>query len=219
MPTSITQNKFIAGIIIAVLLASAISIGASAILITGPEGPQGETGPQGPQGLKGDTGDTGPAGTPGDTGPQGPKGDTGAIGPQGPSGVGLIEYNDTYAQTSFGVLTTTPTNLAHVDLTAPANGYVHLTLTALARTGGDSTAVVLGLGTTIASTDLYYTYAGVTEGTGNLYTLWPITAQAVVPVTQGNSYTFYATGYKSPVSDAQSVYLWYPYLTAVFIPT
>jgi len=222
MSTSITQSKFIAGIIIAVLLASAISIGASTILITGPEGPQGETGPQGLKGDTGATGDTGLAGTPGAIGPQGlkgDKGDTGATGPQGPPGVGLIEYNDTYAQTSFGILTTTPTNLAHVDLTAPANGYVHLTLTALARTGGDSTAVILGLGKTIASTDLYYTYAGVTEGTGTLYTLWPITAQALVPVTQGNSYTFYATGYKSPTSDAQSVYLWYPYLTAVFIPT
>ena len=41
----------------------------------------------------------------------------------------------------------TPTNLANLTLTAPADGYVHLTLTALARTGGDSTAVILGLGT------------------------------------------------------------------------
>jgi hypothetical protein len=220
--SSVTQGKFIAGIVIAVLLASAISVGASTILITGP---QGETGPQGPKGDTGATGLTGPAGTagtPGETGPtglQGLQGLQGERGLQGPPGIGLIEYNDTYAQSSFGILTTTPTNLADVALTAPADGYVHLTLTALARTGGDSTAVILGLGTTITSTDLYYTYAGVTEGTGTLYTLWPITAQAVVPVAEGNTYTFFATGYKSPTSAAQSVYLWYPYLTAVFYPT
>ena len=222
MSTSVTQGKFIAGIIIAVLLASVISIGASTMLITGQPGPQGETGSQGPKGDTGDTGPIGPEGTPGDTGPTGPQGLQGLqgeTGPQGPPGVGLIQYNDTYAKSSFGSLTTTPTNLADVALTAPADGYVHLTLTALARTGGDSTAVILGLGTTKASTDLYSTNAGVTEGTGTLYTLWPMTVQAVVPVTEGNTYNFFATGYKSPTSDAQSVYLWYPYLIAVFIPT
>ena len=40
----------------------------------GPQGPQGETGPQGP---KGETGDVGP---------QGPKGETGDVGPQGEAG-------------------------------------------------------------------------------------------------------------------------------------
>ena len=188
-PDSITLGKFIAGIVIAIVAASALSVGVSTMLITGP---QGETGPRG---LQGDQ------------------------GPEGPPGIGAIAYNDTYAQTSFGVLTTTPTNLATVTLTAPADGHVHLTLTALARTGGDSTGVILGLGTTINATDLYSTYAGVTEGTGTLYTLWPMTAQAVVSVTEGNSYTFFATGYKSPASAAQSVYLWYPSLIAVFYPT
>jgi len=188
---SITMGKFITGIVIAIVAASAISVGVSTMLITRPQGPQGETGPQGLQGEQ---------------------------GPEGPPGTGAIAYNDTYAQTSFGVLTTTPTNLANVTLTAPANGYVHLTLTALARTGGDSTAVILGLGTSINATDLYYTYAGVTEGAGTLYTLWPMTAQAVVSVTEGNSYTFFATGYKSPSSAAQSVYLWYPSLIAAFYP-
>lgn len=81
----------------------------------GPQGVQGETGPQGmsayevakvngyegtekqwleywrggPQGPKGDTGATGPQGPKGDTGatgPQGPKGETGATGPAGPKG-------------------------------------------------------------------------------------------------------------------------------------
>ena len=58
----------------------------------GPAGPQGDPGPRGPQGIKGDPGDTGPQGLQGppgekgDTGAQGPKGDQGAPGPQGPKG-------------------------------------------------------------------------------------------------------------------------------------
>lgn len=58
----------------------------------GPAGPQGDPGPQGPQGIKGDPGDTGPQGLQGppgekgDTGARGPKGDQGDPGPQGPKG-------------------------------------------------------------------------------------------------------------------------------------
>ena len=86
---SITMSKLVAGIIIAILASSAISIGASKILMVGPQGPEGPQGEQGIQGLTGDTGPTGPAGA---TGPQGEKGDkgdtgeTGATGPQGPAG-------------------------------------------------------------------------------------------------------------------------------------
>jgi hypothetical protein len=89
MAVSLTMGKLIAGIIIAILASSAISVGASMMLAVGPAGPQGETGLQGP---KGDTGDTGPQGPAGATGPQGEKGDkgdtgeTGATGPEGPSG-------------------------------------------------------------------------------------------------------------------------------------
>ncbi len=60
--------------------------------LTGPAGPQGETGPQGeqgphgPVGPKGDTGAQGPKGETGDTGPQGEKGEKGDTGPQGPQG-------------------------------------------------------------------------------------------------------------------------------------
>ena len=43
----------------------------------GPQGPQGEPGPQGPQG---------PQGEPGPQGPQGPQGEPGPQGPQGPQG-------------------------------------------------------------------------------------------------------------------------------------
>lgn len=41
---------------------------------TGPEGPQGETGPEGPAGPQGETGPEGEQGPQGDTGPQGPAG-------------------------------------------------------------------------------------------------------------------------------------------------
>ena len=92
---SITMGKLIVGIVITILAASAISVGVSTQLMTGPEGPegpQGETGPQGPvgpQGPQGETGATGQRGETGPAGPTGPKGDTGdagAIGPQGPAG-------------------------------------------------------------------------------------------------------------------------------------
>ena len=56
----------------------------------GPQGPQGNVGPQGPKGDTGATGAQGPAGDTGATGPQGPKGDkgdTGPVGPQGPQGL------------------------------------------------------------------------------------------------------------------------------------
>ena len=62
---SITMSKLIAGIIIAILASSAISVGASTMLATGPKG---DTGPQGEQGIQGLTGDTGPQGP---IGPQG----------------------------------------------------------------------------------------------------------------------------------------------------
>jgi hypothetical protein len=86
---SLTMGKFIAGIIIAILASSAISVGASTMLIVGPQGPEGPQGPQGEQGIQGLTGDTGPAGEAGPQGEKGDKGDTGetgATGPEGPAG-------------------------------------------------------------------------------------------------------------------------------------
>ena len=89
---SLTMGKFIAGIVIAILAASAISVGASTMLIVGPQGSQGEQGVQGLTGATGPAGPTGPAGAAGATGPQGAKGDkgdtgtTGATGPEGPAG-------------------------------------------------------------------------------------------------------------------------------------
>ncbi len=90
--TSITMSKFVAGLIITILVASAISAGiaVSTQLITGPRGPQGETGETGPQGP------AGPQGEKGETGARGPAGDTGPAGPQGPAGVnGATWWNGT----------------------------------------------------------------------------------------------------------------------------
>jgi hypothetical protein len=92
---SLTMGKLIAGIVIAIVVSSAVSVGASTILIAGPQGPEGPQGPQGEQGSQGPTGETGPPGPAGATGvagPQGEKGDkgdigeTGATGPEGPPG-------------------------------------------------------------------------------------------------------------------------------------
>jgi hypothetical protein len=80
---SISMGKFIAGIVITILAASAISVGVSTMLMVGP---QGETGAQGPQGERGETGATGPVGDAGPAGPKGDTGDTGLRGPEGPQG-------------------------------------------------------------------------------------------------------------------------------------
>jgi hypothetical protein len=89
---SFRTGKLIAGIVIAILAASAISVAASSMLAAGPEGPegpQGDTGPQGPTGATGTTGPAGATGPRGAIGPQGPTGatgTTGATGPRGPKG-------------------------------------------------------------------------------------------------------------------------------------
>lgn len=60
------------------------------VAATGPQGIQGETGPQGPKGEPGETGPQGPEGPTGPIGPQGPQGDA---GPQGPAGPALAVTN------------------------------------------------------------------------------------------------------------------------------
>jgi hypothetical protein len=52
--------------------------------LIGPQGPQGETGPEGPQGPQGETG------------PQGEKGNTGETGPQGEQGIQGIQGKSAY---------------------------------------------------------------------------------------------------------------------------
>ena len=62
---SITTGKFVAGIIIAILASSVVSIGVSSQIITGPQGPRGDTGAIGPEGSQGPIGPEGPQGEPG----------------------------------------------------------------------------------------------------------------------------------------------------------
>ena len=87
MAESYSRTMFLAGVIIASLVAGLVSGAVVSQLAVGPEGPQGE---QGIQGLTGATGATGETGATGQTGPKGDKGDngaTGATGLQGPQGV------------------------------------------------------------------------------------------------------------------------------------
>ena len=85
LKSSVNGTTLVAGLIITILISSAISMVAFTQLgglrgPIGPAGPQGETGQTGPQGA------TGPAGPQGETGAQGPMGVQGPEGPIGPQG-------------------------------------------------------------------------------------------------------------------------------------
>jgi hypothetical protein len=71
-------------LLLMLVLASPAMAGDS--LKTGPQGIQGEPGPEGPQGVQGAPGETGPAGPQGIAGPQGEVGAQGEPGPAGPEG-------------------------------------------------------------------------------------------------------------------------------------
>ena len=103
--TGLSTGTFVVGIIIAILVSSAISVGASMMLVTGPQGPAG---PQGPQGITGDTGPQGATGPTGATGPQGPE------GPQGPAGVTAFWSNYSYPYVDRVTLSTTPMSVGHL---------------------------------------------------------------------------------------------------------
>jgi len=98
--TNFTNKKFIAGIIIAILVSSAISIGVSTMLIAGPQGPEGPQGELGPQGLQGETGATGSIGPAGATGATGATGGTGPQGPQGEPGPSAPDYDSGWVDIS-----------------------------------------------------------------------------------------------------------------------
>jgi hypothetical protein len=83
---SLTKGLFVAGLIITILVASAIAAGVSTQLSIGPQGLKGDKGDNGPQGPKGETGTTGATGATGRAGSQGASGATGATGAVGPAG-------------------------------------------------------------------------------------------------------------------------------------
>jgi len=155
----------------------------------------------------GATGATGYTGATGASGPRGPAGPTGSLGV-------VVMYNDTYAH-SFISLSTDYKTVANVTLAAPSNGYVVLSVNAMADLSGDSTIAGLGLGmTSDAYPNLSYIFAGPTGAETTTYL--PMSVQAVVPVTAGNSYTFFAIG--CLVQAWHPADLYYIYMTGVFYP-
>jgi len=82
----VSKNVFLAGIIVAILVASAVSVVVSSQLIEGSQGPIGLQGPKGDTGDTGPTGATGSAGASGSSGAAGAAGATGPTGPTGPAG-------------------------------------------------------------------------------------------------------------------------------------
>ena len=114
-------------------------------------------------------------------------------------------------------LSTEYKTLANITLTVPSDGYVILNVNAMAAIYGDSTVEVLGFGTTSdAYPNLCVTFAGTVGGT-NTTTYWPMTLQIAVPVTAGNSYTFFTNGYLAMAMQPADLY--YIYMTGVFYPT
>jgi hypothetical protein len=96
---SITTRKLVAGIVIAILASSAISIGGPMMLAIGPEGPEGPQGETGPQGLQGTQGEIGA------TGRTGPQGEQGIQGIQGERGFGMPQQGNISVGYSAFVLT------------------------------------------------------------------------------------------------------------------
>ena len=143
--------------------------------------------------IQGATGPTGSAGPTGATGP------VGATGPQGPPGATVNSY------TNIGYIANlnyAGNNLGGVTITAPANGIVHVTLTGYAQMYNNNTCLI-GIGSNIGLTDLDVMDVGVsTAGSTDQQTMYSMTSQAVVPVTAGNTYTFYATAYRWGFDDA-----------------
>ena len=199
---------------------------AGATGATGPQGPQGETGAVGTAGTNGATWFNGTgvpssslgvnsdfyldiassdvynkvsgvwtkvSSLRGATGATGAKGDTGATGPQGPPGATVNSYQEIgyianldYAGNDIGSVT----------LTAPTNGVVHITLTGYVQMYNNNTCL-FAIGTTPKGIDLDLIYVGVTTPTATApQTMYSLASQAVVSVTAGNTYTFYATAYR-----------------------
>jgi hypothetical protein len=184
---------------------------------TGPQGPAGATGATGAMGVTGATGATGVTGATGPQGPPGATGATGATGPQGPAGATVVSYNDTNAGNYFGTLTTNATKIANVTITAPAKGYIVLTANVLAVTTGEGTDVILTISNS-TGTALYGTFAGKVTGNATVRTLWPMSAQVVVPVTAGK-YVFYANAYQDTGFETPAAVIYFPYLTGIFYQT
>lgn len=135
----VTRTQFLAGIILVILVVSALSIIVSSGLLAGPpgQGPKGDTGAPGATGAPGQTGETGAQGPKGDTGTTGATGSTGAQGPQGTPGLqgpylpdydsGWVNITDKTGQYTTLIHNLNSTANLIVDVTgkATADGSVH----------------------------------------------------------------------------------------------
>ena len=115
---AVLGGQFVAGLIISILVASAVSSVISLQLATGPQGPQGLQGPQGPEGPQGLQGSQGPQGL------QGPQGPEGATGPQGPAGFGQPDFDSGWVNIAdaVGQYFTLEHNLNSIDLVVYITG-------------------------------------------------------------------------------------------------
>jgi hypothetical protein len=216
---------FVVGLIIAILVASAISTVVSMQFITGKQGPQGEKGDTGPQGEQGPQGETGATGATGATGSAGASGATGATGAQGPQGVqgppGITTVNS--SSILFVNATLNPTPITNVTITAPANGVVIVTLNVgyVQMYYNNSCGLYLGTSPTSPNwNNLDICYHGTTTtGPTNEWVFFDMTAQAAYPVTSGNKYTFYATALRYLGPDDSIMYLGSIRLIAAFSAT
>jgi hypothetical protein len=140
----VTRNQFLAGIILVILLASALSVIVSSGFLATPQGqgPKGDTGDPGATGVPGQTGETGAQGLKGDTGATG---STGAQGSQGTPGVqgpylpdydsGWVNITDKAGQytTLIHNLNTTANLIIDVTGKATADGPIHTLYSGLSR--------------------------------------------------------------------------------------
>ena len=146
----------------------------------------------------------------GATGLTGAKGDTGQ---QGRPGATVTNYTNIG---SVGNLNYAGNNIGNVAITAPTNGSIHITLTGYVQMFKNNSCL-FGIGSNPGLTDLDVTYAGIsTAGTTSEQTMYSLMSQAVVSVTEGNTYVFYASGFKWDFDDSAAMTLNSVKLTAVF---
>jgi hypothetical protein len=223
----ISTIMFVAGLVIAILVASAISTVVSMQFIAGPQGPQGEKGDSGPQGEQGPQGETGATGATGATGPAGATGATGAQGSQGVQGSPGITTVNSSSILSVSQATYEPpyigTPIGNVTITAPANGVVIVTLNVGYVDMYYNNSCGLYLGTSPTSPGWnnldICTHGSRTPGPTDERVYFDMTAQAAYPVTSGNKYTFYATALRYYGPDNAPMYLNNIHLVAAFLAT
>jgi predicted secreted protein len=146
----VTTGKLIAGVVIAILVASAVSIGLSTQFSLVPQGPKGDKGDAGPQGATGAAGTAGAAGATGPQGAAGSTGATGATGAQGAAGLGV----------SPGFLVAPAYDSGWVNITSMAGQNIVLT-----HNLGSSDIVVEIQGRTTATGGIHQKYLGLTDYT------------------------------------------------------